>query len=137
MTCENPSVENFPSVSLLFSKEKKKIKYLYSLNIILFGVTSKPCLTPLLRQSPHIKIAAVASHWQRVEDLIGSGFNPIPAVPEADIFPLVFYLLKLSTFLWVRISFISIRIIYYLKYIDLHFTQVCLLYCSSAYEKNY
>jgi len=29
-----------------------------------------------LRQGPHIKVATVASRWQRVGDLIGSGFEP-------------------------------------------------------------
>jgi len=29
-----------------------------------------------LRQASHIKVAAVASRWQRVGDLIGSGFEP-------------------------------------------------------------
>jgi len=29
-----------------------------------------------LRQGPHIKVAAVASPWQRVGDLIGSGSEP-------------------------------------------------------------
>jgi len=28
-----------------------------------------------LRQGPHIKVAAVASRWQRMGDLIGSGFE--------------------------------------------------------------
>jgi len=29
-----------------------------------------------LHQSPHIKVATVSSRWQRVGDLIGSGFEP-------------------------------------------------------------
>jgi len=29
-----------------------------------------------LRQGPHIKVATVASCWQRVGDLIGSGVEP-------------------------------------------------------------
>jgi len=29
-----------------------------------------------LRHGPHIKVAAVASRWHRVEDLIYSGFEP-------------------------------------------------------------
>jgi len=29
-----------------------------------------------LRQGPHIKVATVASRWQRMRDLIGSGFEP-------------------------------------------------------------
>jgi len=29
-----------------------------------------------LRQASHIKVATAASRWQRVEDLIGSGFDP-------------------------------------------------------------
>jgi len=28
------------------------------------------------RKDPHIKVTAVASRWQRVGDLIGSGFEP-------------------------------------------------------------
>jgi len=41
-------------------------------------------------QGPHIKVAAVAGCWQRVGDLIGSGFdlNPIHPEPEADVLPL-------------------------------------------------
>jgi len=31
---------------------------------------------PALSQVPHIKVTAVASRWQRVRDLIGSGFEP-------------------------------------------------------------
>jgi len=31
--------------------------------------------------------AVVASLWQRVRDLIGSGFESLPPVPEADILP--------------------------------------------------
>jgi len=30
----------------------------------------------VLRPGPHIKIATVASRWQRVGDSIGSGFKP-------------------------------------------------------------
>jgi len=38
------------------------------------------CIPPLpnsaaLRQGPHFKVTAVASRWQRVGDLIGSGFE--------------------------------------------------------------
>jgi len=33
-------------------------------------------ISAALRQGPHIKVAAVASRWQRVGDLIGSGFEP-------------------------------------------------------------
>jgi len=32
----------------------------------------------------HVKVATVASHWQRVGDL-----NPIPPAPEANVLPLV------------------------------------------------
>jgi len=54
----------------------RKIKSsLYSLNA-LSGVTSERCPTPRLYARAHIKVAAVASRWQRVGDLIGSGFEP-------------------------------------------------------------
>jgi len=33
-------------------------------------------ISAALRQSPHIKIAAVASRWQRLGDLVGSGIEP-------------------------------------------------------------
>jgi len=43
-----------------------------------------------LRQGSHFKIAKVASCWQRVEDLIGSGFEPHTSrAPEADGLPFV------------------------------------------------
>jgi len=42
-----------------------------------------------LRQSPHIHASTVASCWQCVGDLIGSGFEPHTPVPEANILPLV------------------------------------------------
>jgi len=35
------------------------------------------------------KLAAVASCWQRVGDLIGSEFEHNPPAPEADVLPLV------------------------------------------------
>jgi len=37
---------------------------------------SERCPTPPLAPGPHIKVAAVASRWQRVGDLIGTGFEP-------------------------------------------------------------
>jgi len=43
-------------------------------------------ISAALRQGPQFKAAAVASRWQRVGDLIGSEFEPIPPVPEADVF---------------------------------------------------
>jgi len=51
------------------------MKYsLYSLKS-LSSVTSERCPSPRLYARDHtIKVATVASHWQRVEDLIGSGF---------------------------------------------------------------
>jgi len=32
-------------------------------------------ISAALCQGPHIKVAAVASYWQHVENLIGSGFK--------------------------------------------------------------
>jgi len=68
----------------------KKIKSsLYSLNT-LSGVTSEWCPSPLLCTKVHtIKIAMVASRWQCMGDLIGSGLNPIPPAPEVNILPLL------------------------------------------------
>jgi len=37
-----------------------------------------------LRQSPHFKVAAAASRWQRVEDLIGSGFEPHTSITRSE-----------------------------------------------------
>jgi len=37
----------------------------------------------------YFKVAEVASCWQREQDLIGSVFEPIPLVLEADVLPLV------------------------------------------------
>jgi len=49
---------------------------LYSLNSFL-GVTSEWCFNSVsLRQGPHIKVVTVTSRWQRVDYLIGSGFEP-------------------------------------------------------------
>jgi len=44
-------------------------------------------ISAALRQGPHIKVAAVASRWKRVEDLIGSGFEPyiLRTAPEEDV----------------------------------------------------
>jgi len=33
-------------------------------------------ISAALRQSAHLKVATVASRWQHVGDLIGSGFQP-------------------------------------------------------------
>jgi len=33
-------------------------------------------ISAALHQDPHIKVATVASCWQCLEDLIGSGFEP-------------------------------------------------------------
>jgi len=38
---------------------------------------------------PTLQDATIVSHWQRVGDLISSGFEPIPPAPEADILALV------------------------------------------------
>jgi len=38
-----------------------------------------------LRQGSHIKVAAVASCWHRVGDVVGSGFEPLTPKPEADV----------------------------------------------------
>jgi len=47
---------------------------LYSLNTF-SGVTSERCPSPRLSTRDHtLKVAAVASRWQRVGDLISSGF---------------------------------------------------------------
>jgi len=55
----------------------KKIKsLLYSLNT-LSGVTIEWCPSPRLCAKAHtIKVATVTSRWQRMGDLIGSGFEP-------------------------------------------------------------
>jgi len=45
-------------------------------------------ISAALRQGPQTKFAAVVSRWQRVGDLIGSGYNPTPLAPEADVLPL-------------------------------------------------
>jgi len=42
-------------------------------------------ISAALRQGPHIKVAAMASRWQHVGDLIGSGFKPISPAPEANV----------------------------------------------------
>jgi len=42
----------------------------------LFGCHEWAPISTALRQSPLIKVAAVASHWQHVGDLIVSGFEP-------------------------------------------------------------
>jgi len=57
--------------------DPKKIKsLLYSLNT-LSGVTSERCPSPrVCAKDNTIKVATVASHWQRMGDLIGSGFEP-------------------------------------------------------------
>jgi len=48
---------------------------LYSLNT-LSGVASERCPSPRLCARDHtLKVAAVASRWQRVGDLFGSGFE--------------------------------------------------------------
>jgi len=66
-------------ISLLRSllSNKKKIKSsIYSLNT-LSSVTSERCPSPRLCAKAHtMKVATVASRWQRVVDLIGSGFEP-------------------------------------------------------------
>jgi len=56
---------------------KKEIKSsLYSLNT-LSGVTSERCSSPWLCAKAHtINVATMASHWQRMGDLISSGFEP-------------------------------------------------------------
>jgi len=41
-----------------------------------------------MRQGPIIKVAAVASRWQRVGDSIGLGFELHTSAPEADNLPL-------------------------------------------------
>jgi len=62
---------------------------LYLLNT-LSGVTSERCPSPQLCAKAHtIKVPTVASHWQRMGDLIGSGMNPIPPAPETNVLPLV------------------------------------------------
>jgi len=45
-------------------------------------------ISEALRQSPEFKVAAVASHWQRVGDFIVSDLNPILPAPEANVLPL-------------------------------------------------
>jgi len=43
-------------------------------------------ISAALRQGSHIRVAAVTSRWQRVEVLIGSGFEPLtPPEPEAIV----------------------------------------------------
>jgi len=45
----------------------------------LSGVTNERCAPRIIvpgGQGPYFKVAAVASRWQRVEDLIGSKFQP-------------------------------------------------------------
>jgi len=58
-------------------KSNQKIKSsLYSINT-LSGVTSERCPSPQLCAKAHtIKVATVASRWQRVGDLIDSGCEP-------------------------------------------------------------
>jgi len=46
-------------------------------------------ISAVLPQGPNIKVAGVASRWQRVGDLIGSGFVLLTSAPEADVLPLV------------------------------------------------
>jgi len=52
---------------------KKIESLLYTLNTF-SRVMSERCLAALC-QDPHIKVAAVTSHWQCVGGLIGSGFE--------------------------------------------------------------
>jgi len=68
----------------------KKIKALfYSLNT-LSGVTSERCPTPRLCAKAHtIKVAMVASRWQRVGYLIGSRFEPHTSRTRSELLPLV------------------------------------------------
>jgi len=49
-------------------------------------------ISTALRQGPHIKVATVASCWQRVRDLIGSGLE-IHTSRTKSIVLLVFVLL--------------------------------------------
>jgi len=42
-----------------------------------------------LSQGPHIKNAAVARRWQRVGDMIGSEYQPLPPATEVGVLPLV------------------------------------------------
>jgi len=44
-------------------------------------------ISAALRQGPHIKVATVASRWQREGDLIGSGFEPHTSRTKS-VFPL-------------------------------------------------
>jgi len=90
-------IDLFPKVSfkkcLLNTAYLKKIKSsLYSLDI-LSGVTSERCSSPRIYPTAHTsKVAEVASRWQRVEYLIGWGYEPhtsrtgseclIPLVPS-------------------------------------------------------
>jgi len=69
--------------------QKKEIKSsLYSLNT-LSGVTSERCPSQQLCAKAHtIKVATVAGHWQRMGDLIGSGFEPHNPAPKANVLPI-------------------------------------------------
>jgi len=63
----------------------KKIKSsLYSFNTLL-GVMSERCPSPRLCAKAYtIKVATVVSCWQRVGDLIGSGFEPHTFCTRSD-----------------------------------------------------
>jgi len=58
----------------------KKSNLYYTRLIPFSGVTSEQCPSPRLCAKAHtIKVATVASRWQRMGDLIGSGFEPHPS----------------------------------------------------------
>jgi len=59
-----------------YSKIKSKTKSLLCSLNTLSGVTSERCPSPQLCATAHTsKAAVVASHWQQVGNLIGSGFK--------------------------------------------------------------
>jgi len=73
------------------SNLKIKIKSsLYSLNTPFSGVTSEQCPSLRLCTKAHIiKVAMVASCWQRMGDLIGSGFEPYTSRTRSERLTLV------------------------------------------------
>jgi len=60
--------------SLLYYQKIKSSSY--SLKYPFWRHEEAVPISETLRQGPHIKVATVASRWERVGDLIGSGFEP-------------------------------------------------------------
>jgi len=83
---ERSSRHHFFSLTESYKMAKSKIKSSLYLHNTLSDVTSGWCPIPWLCAGPtHQGVAAVASRWQRMEDLIGSELNRIPPAPETDV----------------------------------------------------